>query len=177
MRATCVSLVLFLVACQSDGATQDGDSAQDDQVTYLFVQSSASATVADGILTLRGVAPTTLYFTDRPERLTGHCETDSLIEALKAETGPDSFWQDPPNATLSILDDEAITNAVLVLERPTVNGDTIVFPVRVLDGEPRLEGGPVSLFIATIGRPMTSVSSAGHHRRVRRRHIRHAVHR
>jgi hypothetical protein len=53
------------------------------------------------VLTLKGLSPTTLYFSDRPVRLAGHYRTSEFLKFWKA--GPDSFLKDPPNATLSVF--------------------------------------------------------------------------
>jgi hypothetical protein len=39
---------------------------------FLFVQNATSVTYADGKLTLAGVNPATVMFSDRPERIAGH---------------------------------------------------------------------------------------------------------
>src|SRR5206468_753761 len=38
----------------------------------LFVQTAKNVTFKDGVLTLQDVAPATVFFSDRPERLVGH---------------------------------------------------------------------------------------------------------
>jgi hypothetical protein len=70
----------------------------------LFVQNAHGFEVAaDGrTLTLKGLSPTTLFFSDRPVRIAGHYRTDEHLRFWK--DGPDSFLKDPPNATLSVFD-------------------------------------------------------------------------
>ena len=43
----------------------------DHEIEALFVQTADSMAYADGVLTLKGMAPTTLLFSDRPDRVTG----------------------------------------------------------------------------------------------------------
>ena len=38
-----------------------------DEIEALFVQSAKGMTYAEGVLTLSGLAPTTLMFSDRPD--------------------------------------------------------------------------------------------------------------
>ena len=173
MKRLLLPLLLLAIGC----ADETGKSAGDAKVNYLFVQSAASAILKDGTLTLKGVSPTTVYFSDRPQRIAGHVETKSLVEALKEDQRPDSFKNDPPNATLSVLSKDFVDEVVVVLLEPKVNGDEMVYPVKVLEGAEEIEGGPVSLFIDVIGRPLTPVSVAGVHRRHRRRARRHVHHR
>lgn len=62
---------------------------------------------------------------------------------------------------------------VTLSKMPTVNGDELVYSdVKIIDGELPKTGGPGSVFIDVIGRPMTPGSVAGVHRRHRRRAMR-----
>jgi len=177
--ATGAFAAVAAVRPQDDAAQED--SAQDDsgkpKPQFLFVQSARSASLADGTLTLHGVSPCTIYFSDRPERVAGHVETHHMIEAMLEDQDPDSFSKDPPNATLSVFDDEYVEEVVLELGRPEMKDDELVFPVVLLDGPAKLKGGPVSLFIDPIGRPLSPGSVAGVHRRTRRRTRRRVSHR
>lgn len=49
----------------------DTDGALEDQeIEVLYVQTAHSMAYADGTLTLSGMAPTMLLFSDRPDRVT-----------------------------------------------------------------------------------------------------------
>jgi len=71
--------------------------------TFLFVLSGTSGSVDGDTLTLEGV-PTIVTFSDRPERIAVDVPLDALSDA------GDAFADDPPNAVLSVLADEGITN-------------------------------------------------------------------
>lgn len=133
---------------------------------FLLVQSSKGFTYDDGRLTVLGTSPTTTYFSDRPHRIAGHM---SLDEAYA--WGHPSFAENPPNATLSNLRQGEIANVVLTLRNSVLEGDTISWDVDILEGELPLVGGPNTLFIDVIGRPLTPVSIAGANRRTRRRSL------
>jgi hypothetical protein len=79
--------------------------------------------------------------------------------------GKDSFAKDPPNATVSIFDEKALTQVVATLRNPVLTDDTLSYEVRVLQGEMPAKGGLVSVFIDIIGMPMTPLSYAGAYRR------------
>lgn len=155
-------------ACSPSTSHAGGDSGEPQ---FLFVQGAQRAELADGTLTLYGVAPTTIFFTDRPERQAGHVETEYFIEVMLEDHDPDSFTKDPPNATLSVFDGENVEEIVMTLGPPKVEGDKITIPVTVLEGSTEIEGGPVSLFIDPIGMPLTPISIAGAHRRAVRRRV------
>jgi hypothetical protein len=145
---------------------------QADEIEALFVQSATSMAYGDGRLTLNGVAPTTLLFSDRPDRVTGHVPTEEFLDSWG--DGDDSFADDPPNAVLSIFTKDHVSDVVVVLQEPVLEDDRFSYEVEILDGEMPTSGGPSSLFIDVIGRPMTPVSVAGVHRRGRRRGRRRA---
>ena len=149
-----------------DNVSQD-QSTQSDEFEELYAQSAAGMTYADGQLTLNGIAPTTLYFSDRPQRITGHVPTEEFFDSWGE--GDDSFASDPPNAVLSIFSENEVNDVVVVLSDPALDGDQMSYQVNVLDGEMPTSGGASSLFIDMIGRPLTPVSVAGVHRRGRRR--------
>ena len=75
------------------------------KVQLLFVQNSTGVAIdqAKGVLTLKNVSSSTLFFTDRPVRMAGHYHTRDEFLQLWNE-GPDSLAKNPPNATLSIVE-------------------------------------------------------------------------
>ncbi len=142
------------------------NTAAHDEIQALYVQNAHSMSYADGKLTLHSVAPTTLYFSDRPDRVTGHCGTPEFVATW--DQGPESFASDPPNAALSIFHEDSVSDVVVELTEPHLHGSSLTYKVVVLDGEMPAVGGPNSLFIDVIGRPLSPVSVAGMHRRDRR---------
>jgi hypothetical protein len=150
----------------------DEDQAMDqivkaDEIEALFVQTAAGMSYENGRLTLYGIAPTTLLFSDRPERVTGHVPTEEFLDSWGE--GDDSFAADPPNAVLSTFLEKEVNDVVVVLQDPMLQGDRFSYQVEILDGEMPATGAASSLFIDMIGRPLTPVSIAGVHRRGRRR--------
>ena len=113
------------------------------------------------------LAPTTLFFSDRPDRVTGHVTTQEFVDSW--DQGPDSFESNPPNAVLSIFHPDMVSDVVVELIDPVLTGDDLTYDVVILDGEMPTSGGPSALFIDVIGRPASPVSAAGMHRRDRRR--------
>jgi hypothetical protein len=113
----------------------------------LAVLNSHGATLDGNKLTLTGVAPNTIVFTDRPARMAGHVNTDQFISEW--DEGRDSFAKDPPNATISVLGDDGVTvdDAVVVLKKPKIEGDNLTFEVSVLEGSLDGAKGSAALFI------------------------------
>ena len=83
--------------------TQETTTTDDTvRVEEMFVQIARGVTSNQSTLTLQDVSPSTLYFSDRPERVVGHMTTGQFVEQW-AE-GPNSFPEDPPNAVLSYVE-------------------------------------------------------------------------
>jgi hypothetical protein len=138
---------------------------------FLFVQTAkAMAFDADqSRLTLRGVSPVTLFFTDRPERIAGNMSTTRFLSAWSE--GNDSFQSVPPNADLSIIEAGALRQTVVELRDPVLEGENLHYTVKIIGGDMPVLGEEVSLFIDIIGRPLTPISFAGVDRRAFRRGI------
>ena len=138
------------------------------EIEAMFVQSAEASRSGPGTLTLLRVAPSTLYFSDRPQRVVGHLSSQHFMDLW--DQGKNSFAADPPNAVLASLDDrEALSDAVVVLHSPKLEGDQITYQVDVLEAELPDESGPCTLFIDPLGRPLSPMSVAGVHRRGVRR--------
>jgi hypothetical protein len=125
----------------------------------LFVQTAKNVSFANGSMTLHGVDPMTICFTDRPERIAGHMPTTKIIPMWGE--GKNSFTADPPNATLSMFSGDNVSNVVVTLRNPRLSGDDLTYEVRSLEGTPPAQGGACSLFIDIIGMPLTPYSYAG----------------
>jgi hypothetical protein len=140
--------------------------ARPEVVPSLIVMNAAGATLADGKLTLTGIAPNSIVFADRPVRAAGHSLTSVLVDEWNPDY-PDGFNADPPNATVSVFGetDKDVYDAVVVLKNPVSQGADLVFDVDVLQGDLTGASGPAAVFIDIIGRPLTPISYAGVARR------------
>src|SRR6266571_7371061 len=140
-----------------------------DSIEALFVQSAHGLTTSNGTVTFHGLAHSTLFFADRPQRVVGHLSSKKFVSQWG--DGENSFAEDPPNAVVSFLEDgDAVPEDVtIVIRDPKLEGDTLTYKVEVLDGTLPAKAGPCSLFIDPFGRPLSPVSAAGIHRRGRRR--------
>jgi hypothetical protein len=71
---------------------------------FLFVQTAKGMTFdkSTGKLTLDGVSPVTVAFSDRPERIAANMKTADFAPFWNK--GKNSFLSDPPNADISLLE-------------------------------------------------------------------------
>ena len=144
-------------------------SEQEEIVQELFVQTAHGAEHTDGRLVLRNVATSTLFFSDRPQRIVGHLSTEEFVESWGE--GEDSFAEDPPNAVLSFLakGETEPWNTVIEISDPLIAGSDLSYAAKVLEGSLPTAAAGCTLFIDPIGRPLSPVSLAGMNRRGRRR--------
>ena len=141
----------------------------------MFVQTAQGIDSDGQTLTLRGITPLTLYFSDRPQRVVGHMSTADFVDLWAV--GGNSFETDPPNAVLAFLepDADAPDDAVVVLKKPNLDGaGDLSYSIEVLEGTVPAHAGPVTLFIDPFGRPLSPISVCGIRRRERRRMRRRA---
>lgn len=140
-----------------------------EDIEAMFVQVARNMTAEGDRVTFHGLAPATLFFSDRPQRVVGHLTAQQFVDEWSK--GENSFAADPPNAVISFLEagDEAPEDAIVVLKDPTLEGDSITYGYEVLEGSVPASGAHVSVFIDPFGRPLSPVSLAGMNRRARRR--------
>jgi hypothetical protein len=119
------------------------------KVELLFVQNAASGSFDGKTLTLRGVG-STLFFSDRPERIAGHVRTSDFVGHW-AE-GSDNFAANPPNATLSVFGAKEASSIVVVLTNPRLDRNTLSYTVKIVEGKLPASFKESSLFIDILGR-------------------------
>jgi hypothetical protein len=141
------------------------------QADFLFVQSAKRMIFDKSTqrLALEGVSPVTIFFSDRPERIAGNMKTAAFVPFWGK--GKNSFLSDPPNADISVLEGDRLRQFVVVLRDPVLQGENLVYTIRVLQGDIPASAVDVSVFIDVIGMPLTPLSYAG----VARRNYRRAV--
>ena len=148
-------LALCVATLPGLGLAAGGTPAIKQKVELLFVQNSRGVAIDTdkGTLTLKGVSPTTLWFSDRPVRMAGHFNMKEYLATW--EEGKDSFSADPPNATLSVFEQgqDELLDVVVKLQNPRLQGDDLTYDITLIDKEGPLpkKGGPASLFIDIFG--------------------------
>jgi hypothetical protein len=130
-------------------------TAQSKAPQVQFVQSATSVAYKDGTLTLKDASPVTVFFSDRPQRLTGHVRNDAFSKLWNE--GKNSFKNDPPNAALSVFSPKGQpTQAVVVLSNPRLEGRNILYDARPLKGDIPAHGAESTLFIDGYATPCNS---------------------
>jgi hypothetical protein len=147
----------------------DDIEQQLEDIEALFAQTAREMTSDGDKVTFHGLAPATLFFSDRPQRVVGHLTTQQFVDEWGK--GENSFAEDPPNAVISFVEtgDQTPEDAIVVLKDPRIDGDSLTYTVDMLEGSLPPKGELVSVFIDPFGRPLSPVSLAGMNRRARRR--------
>ena len=114
--------------------------------SWLFIQTAQKVTFDGKTLTLSGVSPSVVMFTDRPKRAAETIPTATFLKSWDVG-GKGSFKSDPPNAGLTSIVDGKLQTATVELTKPYLNGATLTYAVRVLEGNLPVSGGASSLFI------------------------------
>ena len=135
----------------------------------MFVQIARTVISGQTTLTLNDVSPIHVVLLRSSQRVVGHMTTEQFVDQWNE--GPNSVFEDPPNAVLSYVGtgEDLPSDAVVVLRDPVVSGSSLSYSIEILDGTVPAESGAVTLFIDPLGRPLSPVSLAGMNRRDRRR--------
>ncbi len=109
----------------------------DDEATFLFVQSGFTSGILDKatdgvqswLLVLQGAPAQTVFFSDRPQRIAGAMSTQQFLETL------DFSSDDPPNAALVIGTEVGADVVILELTQPAYDADagTLTYITKILD--------------------------------------------
>lgn len=124
-----------------------------ENVQLMFVQTAEDLKADDKKLRLVNINQQTLFFSDRPVRLAGHIAMPAYMEEWTKGAGPDNFSNDPPNATLSVLEPGSADNTLVVVEisHPVIDGKDLVYDYKLIEGTMPKSVGATALFIDWIG--------------------------
>ena len=119
--------------------TDDIEKTLED-IEALFAQTAHEMTTDGDRVTFHKLSPSTLYFSDRPQRVVGHLTTKQFVDEW--DKGDNSFAEDPPNAVISFVEkgDETPEDAIVVLKDPQIDGDSLTYTVDMLEGSLPAEG-------------------------------------
>jgi hypothetical protein len=170
------SCLLLLAACADDSAdgvvgnaagssssqtdtAQHIDLSEQDEVQWLYVIDADAAVATDSSLTLAGLDPDAVAFTDRPTRQARRLLVQELVDDWNAM----GFVDDPPNAALAVRLEGEQQVYVVELTEPQLDADELTFSYVLIDepGTPLPANlGPLAVFIDD-GHDGTPVLSPG----------------
>ncbi len=101
------------------------------KANWLFVQSSTKgsfeAVLGDSnryTLSLKGVTPCMISFTDRPIRMASTISTKNFVDNWNAGKGANNFKSDPPNAALVLSVNNIDDIYIFSLQNPSYDANT-----------------------------------------------------
>jgi hypothetical protein len=151
-----------IAAAQTSNQTAKtiGQPQQPKLVPSMIVLNARSAKLEGSKLILDGISPNAIIFADRPVRSAGHALTAHLLEEW-TDKAPDSFAKTPPNATVSVFSKSktGVTDVVVVLKSPKLEGERLTFDVDVLEGDLAGADGAASVFMDIINLPIARRTS------------------
>ena len=124
------SLLLVLAALVL--AAPAKPSGAEEECQALFVHSAENISMESNRIVMKGASPVVIYFCDRPVRMAGHLSIKEFLSSVSE--GRDSFAENPPNAVLSIVSEDDVSDVVVELvSEPTVNGHDLTYSdVRII---------------------------------------------
>ncbi len=118
-------------------------------INYMFVINFDNGSYKNGKLRLNGNGTSNvIYFTDRPERESGHMSVKKFKSIWSK--GINSFSSDPPNATLSAIIKGIDSNSIMVISNPVIDKNSIIFDVEISEGTPPASFNTGGLFIDSL---------------------------
>lgn len=131
---------------------------------YDYVQQAGSLAFDGQTMTLSNLAPATIYFSDRPYRISG--QVDNATFATFWDTPNGQFVGDPPNAAITVMGANMQGKPPIVVELNSaeLDGSDMIYGVRVLSGELPSSASNVALFVDRGERPRRFGSAGGVHR-------------
>ena len=128
-KSLLVVLVVFCVGVLVPVAVSYYNNSQEPPHWLMVIKAEQGefqeTTDGEYTLTLTGVKPEMLAFTDRPDRQAQRWDTTEFLDDWASE-----FNTDPPNAVIS-----ADSEAAMTINNPQVSGDTVTFTATPLPGQ------------------------------------------
>jgi len=120
--------------------------AAGEDAKWLFIQTAPEVQFDGTTLTLKNINPSMVMFTDRPARMAEAIPTATFLAGWD-KGGAKSFKSDPPNAALTSIVGGKLQTATVELSEPRLDGTTLTFKARVIEGMVPTAGRATSLFI------------------------------
>ncbi|MGI9534034.1 MAG: YMGG-like glycine zipper-containing protein [Thermodesulfobacteriota bacterium] len=141
-----ITLLLITLFCFTIGSFAEEKDIE--KVEILFVQNSEDVSFKKGsptTVTLKNAGPNTIFFSDKPARIAGHLSNEGFLKVWNEQTG--GFKDVPPNASISVVNGKVISDVIVELSNPRIDGKDITYDINIIKGEIPKNGGVTALFI------------------------------
>ncbi len=118
------------------------------KTSYLFIQSSESATYNGKVLHLNKISKNITFFSDRPRRITGNISNADFVKIWNNTKQKNSFKKDPPNSAIYFLDEKKnLKSAIVENSDLTFHKNSASYEVKILSGKLSRNMRQVVIFI------------------------------
>jgi len=129
-RILILSIIFILCGVFANAQNHVIDDSKTPQ--YLFVITGDMGTFEGGKLTFNGT-PIITFYSMATQRSVGHFLVGTFVKMW--EKNPSIYKADPPNGTISVLDEKGSLGAVIEVSNPVSTLNSITFNARVLEGK------------------------------------------
>ena len=117
-------LTVLIVACSTDD-----DNNNDLQKEWLYTHTSLEATATNSTTIVIPITDDIFAFTDRPNREHKYISGDEFTSYWNDYDDVNSFKLDPPNAVLTWVDADGVTEVEVVITDADFDGDNIIYTI------------------------------------------------
>jgi hypothetical protein len=147
--AACVGAFFLTVGPSLAASPSFVAVATDPAPAFDFVQQAGSLAYDGQTLTLSGIAPSTIYFSDRPYRMVGQLDNATFAGLWD---GDNTFAEDRPNAAITLLDKPDAGPVIVELTSAQLNGSDIDYGVNVVSGQLPASATNIAMFVDSANR-------------------------
>ena len=154
-------ITIFLIAVFCFTISSFAEENNDKKIEVLFVQNSEDVSFKKGsttTVTLKNASPNTIFFSDKPARVAGHVSNEGFLKVWNEQTT--GFKDVPPNASISVVNGKEISDVIVELSNPRIEGKDITYDIKIIKGEIPQNGGVTAMFIDGIW-ASTGIGAAG----------------
>jgi hypothetical protein len=144
MKSALLGLALVIVGAVTTGANA---ATPPHKMSWLAIETAQSYSFIGSTLTLANASQVTTLFTDRPVRLARHIATADFLSVWDTKAAR----KDPFNAGITtVIDGKLVTATFEITSKPRIEGEALIYDVKVTSGHLPPKGGETSTFIDDI---------------------------
>jgi len=150
-------LVLIIVACTTD----DNNNVDDTQAEWLYVHTAIEANATNSTTLVMPFTEDIFAFTDRPNREFKYISGDEFASYWNDYDDENSFKLDPPNAVLTWVDADGVSEVEVVITDADFDGTNVIYTIENTTITANQSFEDVSLFVDANGNNNVYLASNG----------------
>jgi surface protein len=142
-KLTYLFLALIIVACTTD----DNNNVDDTQAEWLYVHTAIEANATNSTTLVIPFTEDIFAFTDRPNREHKYISGDEFASYWNDYDDANSFKLDPPNAVLTWVDADGVSEVEVVITDANFDGNNVIYTIENTTITSNQSFEEVSLFV------------------------------